>query len=328
MDRLHSMSRERLDPFGEITVDVCNSVTPEFIDSIRAADCGVIIWLAGCQDPDVDFQGVAEHGVFTVRLGDRNRVIPFWDEVADGSATSNVTIFWHDRSFTEGRAVRKVETSTTQGMFLTTNAEQPLVGAIQMLAALCLDIQRGGPRFEEQLRRLTPEPLDTSAGHDCPSNLDAAKFVLSKLARSAYLRWKTRGRTPKWFVALRSNLGDSITDPAQLDLTRFKEVPLPAGVEAMADPFLWETDDAQYLLFEELTAGQPRGRLGCVELLPNGRCSEMTVVLERPYHLSYPCVVPSDGDLPERKSSVSAGPVLSITKKRNAASLNRRMFSD
>jgi hypothetical protein len=236
--------------------------------------------------------------VFTVRLGDRNRAIPFWDEVAKGSVTSTAAIFWHDVSLAQGRAVRKAETSTAQGLFITSNAEQPLVATIRMLAGLCLEVQWGGPQFEERVRGLVTQRLDEAAAQiEGPSNFEAARFVAMKLMRSAHRRWMTRGKTPKWFIAMRPNRGESITDPTRLNLTGFKDIPLPMGVEAMGDPFLWEAGGTHYLLFEELAAGQSRGRLGCVEMLQDGSCSEMKIILERPYHLSYPCVVPLNRDL-------------------------------
>ena len=297
MDRLYSASRARFDPFGDVALDRTVSVALESVDAIRAAGCGVIIWLAGCQDPDVKLSSLAKHGVFTVRFGDRNRAIPFWDEVANSSVTYIATIFWHDSSFAQGRAVRKAETSTAPGLFVTVNAEQPLVATIRMLAALCLEVQRGGPQFEELVRGLPAQRLAGAVQVESPSNFEAARFVAMKLMRSARLRWITRGKTPRWFIAMRPNSGESITDPARLNLTGFIEVPLPRGVEAMADPFLWEAAGTQYLLFEEVAAGQSRGRLGCVEVLQDGSCSEMKIILERPYHLSYPCVVPRNGDL-------------------------------
>jgi hypothetical protein len=127
--------------------------------------------------------------------------------------------------------------------------------------------------------------------------IEALQFIAKKLARSMRLRWTAGGRTPTWFVALRPNRGHPLADPARPDLSGFIDVPLPAGVEAMADPFLWEANGRHHLLFEEIAAGQSRGRLGSVQVLPDGGFSEMTLVLDRPYHLSYPCVVPSHGDL-------------------------------
>jgi hypothetical protein len=165
-----------------------------------------------------------------------------------------------------------------------------------MLAVLCLEVQGGDSQFEERVRGLATQRLDRDP-FESPSNFEAARFIGMKLMRSAHLRWITREKTPKWFVAMRPNRGESITDPARLNLQGFKEVPLPRGVEAMADPFLWEAGGTHYLLFEEVAAGQSRGRLACAEVLRDGSCSEMKIILDRPYHLSYPCVVPVKGDL-------------------------------
>ena len=297
LDRLYSASRARFDPFGDVSLDKSSSISPESVDVIRAASCDVIIWLATCQDPDVEPRRLAKHGVLTVRLGRQNRLIPFWDEVAENDVTTTAAIFWHDASLTQGREVQKAETSTSQGFFITSNGEQPLIATIRMLAGLCLEIQRGGLQFEERIRGLASKRLPGAAQIESPSNFEAARFVAMKLMRSAHLRLVTRGKAPKWFIAIRPNRGESITEPARLNLTEFKDIPLPKGVEAMADPFLWEAGGTHYLLFEEVAAGQSRGRLGCVQLLQDGSCTEMKIILDRPYHLSYPCVVPLDGDL-------------------------------
>jgi hypothetical protein len=257
----------------------------------------VLIWLAGCKDPGRPLDGLAEHGIFTVRLGDRNQPIPFWDEVANGRVTSTVTIFWHDTSFAHGRAVRKAETSTSQGLFFTLNAEEPLIAAIRALASLCLEIQQGGRQCAERLRGSANEPMEEGAPEDYPTAFEAGRFALRKLARSVRRRWEIRGRKPRWFVGVRPNAGVSVTDPGGLDWTGFKEVPLPRGSQSMADPFPWEIGGRTYLFFEEVAAGSSRGRLGCVEVFENGSCSEMKIVLQRDYHVSYPCVVPANGEL-------------------------------
>jgi hypothetical protein len=82
-----------------------------------------------------------------------------------------------------------------------------------------------------------------------------------------------------------------------MDLTGFKEIPMPKGVDFMADPFPWEDGGKQYLLFEEFPAGHSHGRNSFVELRPDGSCSELAIILEKPYNVSYPCIVRSGGDL-------------------------------
>jgi hypothetical protein len=245
----------------------------------------------------VKLDSLGKHGVFTVSLGERNQQFVFWDEVANDSVTSKATICWHDSSFAHARVVRQSETASMPGLFFTMNAERPVIATIRMLAGLCLDFQRGGIEFEAQLRRLPAEVLDWSVQTASPSNFEAMQFVASKLMRSARLHWEARGKEPQWFIAMRPNVGESIIDAARLNFVGFKEVPLPKGVAGMADPFVWEQGGSQYLFFEEVAAGQTRGRLGCVEVSKDGLCSEMKIILERLYHISYPCIVPSDGDL-------------------------------
>ena len=301
------MSRARFDPFGDSVYDRTRAAVPESAGAIHDADCGVLIWLASHEDHCADLGGFARYGVFTVRLGERDRRIPFWDEVANGQTTSPVTIYWHESSFARGRAVRKAETSTFQGLRFTLSAEEPLVAAIRMLTCLCLDIQRDGRQCEEKLRGLPESPMETPACADYPASLEAGGFVLRKLAGNARRRWTVRGKTARWFVAMRPNRGASIADPGAPDLKGFAEVPLPEGVEAMADPFVWETGGRRYLFFEEVPAGEPKGRLGVAEVFEDGACSERKIVLERPYHLSYPCVAEAGGELFLLPESYEAG---------------------
>jgi hypothetical protein len=298
--RLYSASRARFDPFGDIASNTASNEAKadfEFVDAIRTANCEVLVWLAAWRGSNLDLGGLAKHGAFTVRLGERNQPIPFWEEVAKNEVTSTMTIYWHESSFARGRAVRKVETSTCQGLFFTLNAEQPLSAAIRSLADLCLQIQRGGGRRLEGLRGFADEPMTEGTAEDYPTNFESGQFIVQKLARSAQLRWKNRGATLEWFVAMRPATGAPITGPGRLDLKGFREVPLPRGVEAMADPFVWEAGGRNYLFFEELAIGSSRGRLGCVEVFEDGSCSEMKIILHRDYHLSYPCVVAADGGL-------------------------------
>ncbi len=89
----------------------------------------------------------------------------------------------------------------------------------------------------------------------------------------------------------------------------FHELVCPAGVDSMADPFLWEEGGKHFLLFEEIAVGTARGRLASVELLPDGSRSDMTIVLERPYHLSYPCIIRANRELFLMPESSEAGRV-------------------
>ncbi len=306
-------SRARFDPFGPsgdfaLNGDL-NGEKPAgggAADGIRNAKCEVLIWLAGEPDSGLDLKGLAPQGAFTVRFGRRHRIIPFWDEVANSEVTSSVSIAWHESSFFSGRMIAKPETATTQGFHFTLNAEEPVVAAMRTLASACLGLRSG--RSVERWRTLVEEPMDALAKAGYPSNLEAGRFVAKKMAASATVRLRNRGREAKWFVAIRPNRGNSVTDPGRLDLEGFREVRLPQERREMADPFLAEHDGHTYLLFEDIPETR-RGRLGCVEIFKDGSCSEMRIILERDYHISYPCVVEENGELFLLPETADAGQV-------------------
>jgi hypothetical protein len=305
-DRLYSASQALFDPFGDLA---CDAASGDSAAELRTAGYGLLIWLAGATNPNADLEGLAEHGAFTVRFGTGDRIIPFWDEVANNRATSTVTIYWHESTLGRGRDVRTAETSTVQGLYLTQNAEEPLAATIRTLAELCMGFRAAGRRFADRLRAIPEVAIDDAAPAKYPTAWQTGRFVLEKLARSARLRWKARGRKFGWFVAIRPNRGASITAPGHADLAGFQDVPIPPGSAEMADPFLWETGEHTYLFFEEVATGSPKGRLTCIDLFENGARSETTIVLERDCHLSYPCVVPTGGELFLLPETSAAGTV-------------------
>src|ERR1019366_9333220 len=142
------------------------------------------------------------------------------------------------------------------------SAEEPLLAAIRMLAGLCLEIHQGGRQFEERLCGFPEVPIEALPSADYPTSLEAGRFVLRKVAGNAHLRWTARGKAARWFVAMRPNSGVSITDPARLDLKGFREVPLPQGVEAMSDPFVWETGGAIICSLRRWLPDRPKDGLG------------------------------------------------------------------
>jgi hypothetical protein len=254
-----------------------------------------LIWLAGASSLDVT--GLARHGVLTVRFGEREQSIPYWDEVSNEQATSAVTVYWHDVSLATGRVARRAEIATSLGVFLADSAERPVAAAVRMLAGVCMEIRGGTEEFSKKFRGGPVERLEARPATGYPSSFESGRFIVGKLTRSAGRRWRARGKELRYFVALRPNRGASVTGPDRPDMAGFAEVPLPPGSKEMADPFLWEHGGRTYLFFEDFPAGASRARLSCAEVLAGGTCSESSVVLDRGYHLSFPCVTAANGEL-------------------------------
>jgi len=80
---------------------------------------------------------------------------------------------------------------------------------------------------------------------------------------------------------------------------RFEELRylVPPRDRFWADPFAVEYQGRYFIFFEELPFSTEKGRIMAVEVSENGEPGEPQVVLERPYHLSYPFVFDWGGSL-------------------------------
>ncbi len=64
-----------------------------------------------------------------------------------------------------------------------------------------------------------------------------------------------------------------------------------------ADPFIWMHENVHYVFIEELLYSTGRGRIACLTLDNEMNILANQVVLERPYHLSYPFLFEHEGQL-------------------------------
>jgi hypothetical protein len=85
------------------------------------------------------------------------------------------------------------------------------------------------------------------------------------------------GDTPHWFIAYRK-----LKDNAPWQLLA------PPHDRFFADPFLIEADGRNFLFFEDYLYEKEKGVISYVELLEDGTTTELKIVLECDYHLSYP----------------------------------------
>lgn len=91
-------------------------------------------------------------------------------------------------------------------------------------------------------------------------------------------------------------LTSSETDHNSITWKKFNPL-LPPSDRFWADPFIWEQENTYYLFVEEYIYSTRRGRIACLTLDNNLNITSNNVVLERPYHLSYPFLIEIDGQL-------------------------------
>jgi hypothetical protein len=97
----------------------------------------------------------------------------------------------------------------------------------------------------------------------------------------------------QWFVAFRKRQATAISERHMGDFTIIN----PPTDRFYADPFVVERNGKNYIFFEDYRFARQKAVISCVELDETGHVSKPEVVLERDYHLSYPCLFKWQGDI-------------------------------
>lgn len=90
-----------------------------------------------------------------------------------------------------------------------------------------------------------------------------------------------------------------------LNSTLFQQLPLPVG-SFCADPFVVEKDGMHYIFFEEFIYSKNKAHISVIEIDKNRQASPSKIVLDKPYHISYPFVFLHSGNyymIPETSSN-------------------------
>jgi hypothetical protein len=167
---------------------------------------------------------------------------------------------------------------------VTRNSAEPLALAGPVLLRNLLDVLDA-----ENSPVSAPATPAVRRGLPPPGNLATISLVVREALRSASVRLGSFGRTAGWFVATRSNRDLFRTCQDRFVPQSFREVASAPGSQ-LADPFVVADNGRHWLFVEEIPAGAARGRLSVLELGGEGAAGKPVPILERPYHLSYPCV--------------------------------------
>ncbi|MFD1192924.1 glucosamine inositolphosphorylceramide transferase family protein [Phenylobacterium conjunctum] len=155
-------------------------------------------------------------------------------------------------------------------------------------AALCtelLDVEPHGRR----------KPLELSTGAISIQPMYLLKFAIRLLAEKlANQVIKKVKRTGYWSIALRRSIG--VGFPAPPAPTQFSIISTPLN-SYLADPFIFRYENNSYLFAEEFLYSVNKGVLVCAKIGHDGDVGSFEVVLERPYHLSYPFIFEHDGQI-------------------------------
>ena len=293
---LSNIETMQVAPLSEGPVD---RFPTEAVERIRGMELDVLIRF-GFNILRGEILGSARYGVWSYHHGDnefyRGGPPCFW-ELVEGNPITGALLQVLTEELDAGRVLYKGLFRTHPSGSWSQNRMQPYWGAstfvIQKLRQLH---EQGWERVEKEI--LPTAPYRGKHGiYMTPTNVQMAHWLGQQLARSAIeaATWLPRRmQIGHWMLGVRSGERTRLTAGNSEEIGRFCWIQSPRG-HFYADPFLFRHQGRQWLFFEDFDYRAHRGSIAAAEVLADGDLSPAVHVLERPYHLSYPCIFEAGG---------------------------------
>lgn len=259
------------------------------VEALREAGADVWLWLCASA-PDSPLPYISRLGVWGLEIGARVPAGSTWAGASEVSSRADLT-------FTQ------VVDYTQPGC----NVVYQACGATIKNSARrnrLVALRKGVAFFGRLLRSMTPgaaEGMPPQAAEPVLSTLAMARPTLSSVTRLSWrltaevlfnrwiaLAWREQWRIGYYFA---DEEADAVCTSPRL------QVLVPPRDRDWADPFIVRHAGRKFIFFEELPYRTGRAHISAIEIFTDGRSGPPVVVLQRPYHLSYPFVFSWKGDL-------------------------------
>jgi hypothetical protein len=195
----------------------------------------------------------------------------------------------------------ELTTQQTHTTSVLKNVEDGTIVATARVATDPISLHRAMNRLRWKSAALVPRALralrtqaatpEVEVPPPSPRHVNMLAPLVSIAGRYAMQKVRDVAMLEQWFVAFRFR--DSGEDPLG-DLRSFHRLEPPKD-RLWADPFVIKEGDRAWIFVEEMLFVEGRGTLAVIEARRDGSWSPPVRILERPYHLSYPCVFRWEG---------------------------------
>ncbi len=237
----------------------------------------------------------AKYGVWSYHHGDgtyyRGGPAYFW-EVYEGNPISGAMLQVLTEELDAGKVLYKGFFATSPGISRARNCVQPYWGASTFMIQKLRELHQHGWEHIAGAS-VPPAPyLGKKKIYTMPSNSEMLRWLGPELVRKSLRRLVRRPMIEHWRLAIRSGERSVVNSGPAPDLTGFRWIESPKG-RFYADPFMAEDGGTSWVFFEDFDYATKRARISCAEV-QKGEITNPRIALERPYHLSYPCIFRAD----------------------------------
>jgi hypothetical protein len=263
------------------------------VEQIRSKNLDVLIRF-GFNILHGDILTAARYGVWSFHHGDNDYYRggpPYFWEIVERHPLCGVILQVLTEELDAGKVLCKGIFATSQSLWYGQNRVQPYWGASTFIIQKLRELHVAGWPSLEKNAVPTARYLGKKKIYRTPTNAEMVKWMAPELVRRSFRAITRRPVIPHWRMAIRT--GKSILSE-NAEARGFRWMESPRG-HFYADPFLVQEADQTWLFFEDLDYASRLGRISVAEI-KNGALGSVHLVLERPYHLSYPCVFRYGGE--------------------------------
>jgi hypothetical protein len=252
--------------------------------------CEVDLWLCFAAVPPHPLpRPVSRLGAWGIEIGDAVSATNVWAGAVELDANSPVTMVSVVDYAAAGLLYRSFgATATNSPRRNRLRALRKGVSFVKrLLERLTLDKHTWPPMLPGTLPAPANYPISSAPTIHALAGLSwrlAANWVINRLP--------SRRRLDQWQIAY------YFTDEEELgcQFNRLRYL-IPPEDRLWADPFAVEYQGRYFIFFEELLYHTRKGRVAAIEVVEDAEPGEAHVILEQPYHLSYPFVFDWEGAL-------------------------------
>jgi hypothetical protein len=279
---------------------------------IREENLDVLVSF-GSQLPGGEILNAARYGVWSYRHGDSEHYRggpPYFWEVYEDNLISCAALQRLTDEPDAGKILYKGSFATCLGSSWVRNRVQPYWGSTTFLIQKLHQLHESGwSSLDAEIAPQAPYRGRRKA-YTVPTNGQMLPWLTRLLLRTGFQRARRliRGEElPHWTLGIRTEKNSS-GNCGPSDLSGFRWIQSPRG-HFYADPFVVEHLGKPWVFFEDLDYSTQKGIIACAEVIENSAFSRTMPVLEKPYHLSYPCIFYDNGRMYMVPESVADGTV-------------------
>jgi len=270
----------------------------QYTDLIKARDIGEIkeykidvFVRLGFRILKGDILDTPRYGIWSYHHGDsavlRGGPPGFW-EVFENHPVSGATLQILTNELDKGIVLGKTFSSTDM-LSVTRNRSNYYWNALSLLPRRLKELHHlGEQRFFDKIRA---ENIDLEFSPDirkCPKNGEFIGYFIKKIIELATFKLAKFIFLQQWILMF--NLDQGISGP----LGNFKKI-VPPKDRLWADPFVLYKNNQYYIYLEEMEYND-KGHISLIVMDEQGNYENPVIVLEKPFHLSYPFVFEWQGD--------------------------------